>query len=51
MPEGKIVDTTEINKMGWFVNVDPDQRGFRLSQSLKLAQALIYKARQYVLDK
>ena len=51
MPEGKIVDTKEINKIGWFVNVDPDQRGFRLSQSLKLAQALIYKARQYVLDK
>ena len=45
MPEGEVVDTTEINKIGWFVSVDQGQCSFRLSQSLKLAQGLIYKAR------
>ena len=50
MPEGEVVDT-EINKIGWFVNVDRDQCSFRLSQSLKLAQGLIYKARCGVLEK
>jgi ADP-ribose pyrophosphatase YjhB (NUDIX family) len=51
MPEGEVVDTKEINKIGWFVNVDRGQCSFRLSQSLKLAQGLIYKARCGVLEK
>ena len=51
MPEGAVLDTNEINKIGWFVNVDRGQCSFRLSQSLKLAQGLIYKARCGVLEK
>ena len=48
MPEGKIVDSSEINKIDWFVNVDQCQCSFRLSQSLKLAHSLIYRARHSV---
>jgi 8-oxo-dGTP pyrophosphatase MutT (NUDIX family) len=45
MPEGAIMDKTEINKIGWFMSVDQSQRSFRLSQSVKLAGGLIYRAR------
>ena len=44
MPEGKVVDPAEINKLQWF-DTEPPLMSFRLSQSMKLAAQLITKAR------
>ena len=45
MPEGRVVDPAEINKLQWF-DTDPPLMSFRLSQSMKLATQLISKARE-----